>query len=1057
MAETIKMVIESSSWMSEALKMTEGLDKITTKSSETRLALEKVTISAGEISTALKGMGSEAEKSGGKVKDKLGDIGNAAADLGKIFADGEESFKTASSSIANIGGVATDVIGTISPLGGLVSGIATAALSGGIALVDMFTKAAKAAVDADVASHFGNVKLSMEDVEKTAQRITTTDWTIKLSAYMDAKGKLDQTENELQQTVAQLNQYNWKINVGMKLSPEEQEDYKAALDAYVAGVQSYAEQQHYATTLALGVSFQAGSATGSRLTEFVNSYYLASQAELSALGKELADVISLAMAENDFEKYQPDIEKLQGRIGELMKDLADRSYEANLANLRVVLASDNLKPDKESYDKVLERIKTETQKVEEEANQANVISMRMILDEYDAMIKDGVSQEAAERIKKQAQDEMGLNLSQQKAEVSLGAFDFTTDILKNNFEQEFGQSTTDMRKTVKEGLGRLGTDFSGDFGAMANAFKTAATQGGNILTGSARVATEEYLESMRPEAAKWEQLAQEYQQQGLAIPESISKGLNDYKELEAMTGSADAAYFLLGQQIANSPEYLAALQEAQNNGEKINPAIIEGIEANSNLFYDEEEKQWRELGKASKDASEMIADDLNQQGRKPGEEIADGLASKYGLVYNTALGQWVKVSEAAGEGSENASAVNQYEGQLVTHAQAEGIRSGEGEVVGAVQEVNASGAQAAQEDQQLPEAMQNKGSEATQAQANGMAGNQEVLNQTLTDQQAGAAETVNNDQQVTEAMYGSGANAMMAYLNSLIENGEGPNAQMQAFLMGLGGMLMLSNLPMLAYMLGGNMGTQLGGGLGSQSWFANGQMQAMLDQMNATASSNAYDPRWSGYGANPISMMAGGMYSQMYAINAQTDSVNRAMNPLGSFPGYIWGHDFGFGFYSGLHDTRELIIMEANGIASAIRRIMHFSRPDEGPLRDYETWMPHFVQGLAEGMDENRYRVMQAARRLSQSVSDEMGFSSDFDFSDFATPDWQGSIKVQSDKFFDPEAIMEAVSRAMRENPVVVENRIDNYTTLELDGDVLARKTEPAISRLMQKKSQLAK
>ena len=81
----------------------------------------------------------------------------------------------------------------------------------------------------------------------------------------------------------------------------------------------------------------------------------------------------------------------------------------------MVLASDNLKPDKESYDKVLERIKTETQKVEEEANQANVITMRMILDEYDAMIKDGVSQEAAERIKKQAQDEMGLNLAQQKA------------------------------------------------------------------------------------------------------------------------------------------------------------------------------------------------------------------------------------------------------------------------------------------------------------------------------------------------------------------------------------------------------------------------------------------------------------------------------------------------------------------------------------------------------------------------------------------------------------------------------------------------------------------
>ena len=77
-----------------------------------------------------------------------------------------------------------------------------------------------------------------------------------------------------------------------------------------------------------------------------------------------------------------------------------------------------------------------------------MITMRMILDEYDAMIKDGVSQEAAERIKKQAQDEMGLNLAQQKAEVSLGAFDFTTEILKDSFQKDFERSATDMGKTA---------------------------------------------------------------------------------------------------------------------------------------------------------------------------------------------------------------------------------------------------------------------------------------------------------------------------------------------------------------------------------------------------------------------------------------------------------------------------------------------------------------------------------------------------------------------------------------------------------------------------------
>ena len=39
---------------------------------------------------------------------------------------------------------------------------------------------------------------------------------------------------------------------------------------------------------------------------------------------------------------------------------------------------------------------------------------------------------------------------------------------------------------------------------------------------------------------------------------------------------------------------------------------------------------------------------------------------------------------------------------------------------------------------------------------------------------------------------------------------------------------------------------------------------------------------------------------------------------------------------------------------------MHFSVPDEGPLTDYETWMPDFMHGLAKGINQSKSMVAKA-------------------------------------------------------------------------------------------------
>jgi phage-related minor tail protein len=83
---------------------------------------------------------------------------------------------------------------------------------------------------------------------------------------------------------------------------------------------------------------------------------------------------------------------------------------------------------------------------------------------------------------------------------------------------------------------------------------------------------------------------------------------------------------------------------------------------------------------------------------------------------------------------------------------------------------------------------------------------------------------------------------------------------------------------------------------------------------------------------------------------------------------YHWGSDFINGLKNGIFSGINKIVEGVKGLAGKIRSFLHFSRPDEGPLRDYETWMPDFIDGLAKGIDKNVYKVKDAM----QSVADQM-------------------------------------------------------------------------------------
>lgn len=83
---------------------------------------------------------------------------------------------------------------------------------------------------------------------------------------------------------------------------------------------------------------------------------------------------------------------------------------------------------------------------------------------------------------------------------------------------------------------------------------------------------------------------------------------------------------------------------------------------------------------------------------------------------------------------------------------------------------------------------------------------------------------------------------------------------------------------------------------------------------------------------------------------------------------WTWGKDMIKGLIDGLKSMIDAVGNVVGSIAGKIKSFLHFSRPDVGPLRDYETWMPDFMQGLADGIMKNKSHVIDALKELTSDM-----------------------------------------------------------------------------------------
>ena len=106
-------------------------------------------------------------------------------------------------------------------------------------------------------------------------------------------------------------------------------------------------------------------------------------------------------------------------------------------------------------------------------------------------------------------------------------------------------------------------------------------------------------------------------------------------------------------------------------------------------------------------------------------------------------------------------------------------------------------------------------------------------------------------------------------------------------------------------------------------------------------------------------------------VTSIRDTIKRgfqsAIDYITSLPGKAvqWGRDFIEGIANGIRSAIGKVTSAVRSVANKITSFLHFSRPDEGPLREYESWMPDFIDGLVKGIDRNIYKITDAMKRAA--------------------------------------------------------------------------------------------
>lgn len=505
----------------------------------------------------------------------LGNAKNIATTLQPI-GNAIKSIGLAAQTAPSVGAFISD-LGAMVPTAakfGLAAAAVTAAVVGIGVAVDNYNQKA---LNSNLEEHFGNIKLSAQEVQDIASGILDQKYLANVEVALNEVKNADKLREDAQKALESNDVLEFKSRVGIKLTTEEQEDYTSNIETFVKSKIEELESRTFAAHIHVQ-TYLGGTEEGQTLAQNIEKWATADYVELDGLSSQLSQKVSEALKDGIIDADEEGaISALQEKMNSITARWKESEAQAKWDWINQEYGSLNAADlESGSFTDLLGAMRDQRQSAKESV-QADVEQWYSELN----------SMESAGRItsaqNKQYHEMTGWYVKGQEGNELSKSLQLGSNTLNSAYAEkiqsnrqslaENTQYTINTAQSQLEQLLQLEHPEEGNVSALTSALMYGFNEFGNgKVAGVGPVidkdqnALSTMYESMKPDVTQMQGLIDDYREAGKAVPQSLMDSFNDAIEVGAAAGDTSATWQKYANQIwkNGSDELKASLTDPSN-------------------------------------------------------------------------------------------------------------------------------------------------------------------------------------------------------------------------------------------------------------------------------------------------------------------------------------------------------------------------------------------------------------------------------------------------------------------------------------------------------------
>jgi len=512
--------------------------------------------------------------SAGKV---VGSFGGLVVDNFDLIISGITGIGAAMGTYKVAGGIARIITSlssvAASPIG--IFAVATSAIAG---LGTYAKRAHDNMVKAGLEEHFGNISLSMEELDDIAQEIVGKKTLNKISAMLESIGDTDESIGNMKDSLSEMEKIDWKFKAGFEIDKSDRESYAESAKEYVKYAQEALDNKaysvHVSTELLLG--------KGSKIGLENDNFYSGLDAELNRLQKRLNKRIEKAVKNGVDINTDETAQKLLKKIGKITDIVTEAQNDSELQALELKYSGKDLTAaDFKQLSKDIRKYEEQVDSGAEDAYKTSMTTLNARLKKKDISKKDYDAE--AKELKQAYFDKKADAMkkgSKYLATSILEAYPEISNAVKG-YQERAGE--------IFEEKARHGSQLN-DLTAESYLSVKGAWDDFNVDPKIQDQVQEAYQYGLEDIVGRIETLIKQQESSGMNVSKSIKDSVINAKTISAVAGDIDDAYVVLGKSLSTDDKLAAMVKASEKLGGGIPDGVVEGMDNNSSRVLEGADK-----------------------------------------------------------------------------------------------------------------------------------------------------------------------------------------------------------------------------------------------------------------------------------------------------------------------------------------------------------------------------------------------------------------------------------------------------------------------------------